>query len=221
MLAGRGANSGAALDQLCRIYWPPLYAYLRRDGKSPEDAQDLVQSFFARLLAREDFNTLSADKGRFRAFILTALRHHVIKQAEYDHALKRGGGKPAVPLDLADAEGLCGSDLGAESPEKAFARRWAQTALGRAYLRLREEQEVRGRGSLFTALAPHFEFATNEDYRGVAALTGMKWETVRVTAFRLRRRLGDLFKAEIAETLEPGADVEAEVRELLSTLSGN
>lgn len=221
LLAAGGTASEAALDQLCRTYWPPLYAFLRRDGKSPEDAKDLVQGFLARLLAREDLATVSADKGRFRTFLLTALRNHVIKQGEADRALKRGGGRPSIPLDLEDAEALCGADLSAESPEKAFARRWAQTVLGRAFQRLREEQEARGRGSFFAALAPHFEHATDEDYQRVAELTGMKWETVRVNAFRLRRRLGEIFKAEVAETLGPGADVDAEVRELLATLAGN
>jgi RNA polymerase sigma factor (sigma-70 family) len=220
LVAGGGA-SDAALDQLCRTYWPPLYAFLRRDGKSPADAQDLVQGFLARLLAREDLATVSADRGRFRTFLLTALRNHVIKQAAHEHALKRGGGRQMVPLDLENAETLCGADLSAESPEKAFARRWAQTVLARAYQRLREEQHARGRASLFEALATCFESATDEDYQRIAELAGMKWETVRVTAFRLRRRLGDLFKAEVAETLGPGADVEAEVRELLAALAGD
>ena len=221
VLTAGGVSSVAALDQLCRTYWPPLYAFLRRDGKSPADAQDLVQGFLARLLARDDLADVSADKGRFRTFLLTSLRNHVIKQAEHDRAAKRGGGHAPIPIDGENAEALCGADLSAESPEKAYARRWAQTVLGRAFTRLRDEQRARGRGSLFEALAPHFENATDEDYQQVAALTGMKWETVRVTAFRLRRRLGDLFKAEVAETLGPGADVEAEVRELLATLAGS
>ncbi len=221
VLAAGGTASGAALDQLCRAYWPPLYAFVRRDGKSPADAQDLVQGFLARLLARNDLAGVSADRGRFRTFLLAALRNHIIKQAEHDRAAKRGGVQQSISLDLEDAESLCGPDLSAESPEKAFARRWAQTVLGRAFQRLREEQEARGRGSLFDALAPCLTDATDEDYQQVAKLTGMKWETVRVTAFRLRRRLGDLFKAEVAETLGPGADVEAEVRELLAALAGN
>lgn len=220
MLAARATASDEALDRLCRVYWPPLYAFARRDGKSPADAQDLVQGFLARLLARDDLAQVSVDKGRFRTFLLTALRNHVIKQGEADRALKRGGGQPAIPLDLENAEALCGADLSAESPEKAYARRWAQTVLSHAYQRLRDEQHARGRGSLFEAVAPHFEHATDEDYQRVAELTGMKWETVRVTAFRLRRRLGELFKAEVVQTLGPDADIEAEVRELLATLAG-
>lgn len=221
MLVAGGGASDAALDQLCRIYRPPLIAYLRRSGKTPEDAEDLVQGFIARLLARDDLGGVSADKGRFRTFLLTSLRNHVIHQAQHDRAIKRGGGQVPVPIDGENADFICGEDLSAESPAKAFARCWAQTALSRAFQRLREEQQARGRGSLFEALAPHFEDPTDDAYRQVAEATGMKWETVRVAAFRLRRRLGDLFKAEVAETLGPGADVEAEVRELLATLAGD
>lgn len=221
MLATRGTASDEALERLCRIYWPPLYAFARRDGKSPADAQDLVQGFLARLLARDDLATVSADRGRFRTFLLTAFRHHIIKQAEHDRAAKRGGGQQSIPLGLDNAESLCGADLSAESPEKAFARRWAQTALAQAFQRLREEHHARGRGSLFEALATHFEHATDEDYRQIAERTGIKWETIRVTAFRLRRRLGDLFKAEVLQTLGPDVDPEAEVRGLLATLAEN
>lgn len=220
VLSAGGGASAAALEALCSMYWPPLYAFLRRDGKSPADAQDLVQSFVAKLLAREDLGGVHPEKGKFRTFLLVALRHHVISEGERAKAAKRGGGRAFVPLDLESAEVLCAPDLAAESPERAFARSWARTVLDRAFRVLREEQQARGRATLFEALAPCFEDASDDDYRRVGEATGMQWQTVRVTAFRLRRRLAELVKAEVRQTVGPEGDVEAEYRELLASLAG-
>ncbi len=221
VLDAGGGHCQEALDSLCRAYWPPLYAFLRRDGKSPADAQDLVQSFVAKLLDRDDLGRIAPEKGRFRSFLLVALRHHVISEGERARAAKRGGRHTFVPLDFENAEALCAPDLSCESPERAFARSWARTVLDRAFRALREEQQARGRATLFEALATCFEDASDDDYRRVAERVGMQWQTVRVTAFRLRRRLAELVRSEIRRTLGQDSDLDAEYRELLAALAGN
>src|ERR1051325_10367364 len=141
-------KNGQALEELCRAYWSPLYAFLRRQGHSPHDAQDLTQGFLARVIAREDINNVGPEKGRFRTFLLTALRNFTIKQALHDKALKRGGGQTALSINADEAERLCGPDLTAESPELAFDRRWCRTTLSLAIQRLRDEHRARGKQAL-------------------------------------------------------------------------
>lgn len=143
--AGRGGFAAApgALEELCRAYWPPLYSFLRRQGHSPHDAEALVQGFLARVLAREDLAEVGPEKGRFRTFLLTALRNFVIKQALRDKAIKRGGGQVAISINAEEAERLCGPDLTATSPEAAFDRRFAQAVVMRAFAALREEHRAR------------------------------------------------------------------------------
>lgn len=145
--AGNGAFPGspAALEELCRAYWSPLYSFLRRQGQSPHDAEDLVQGFLARVLAREDLAAVGPEKGRFRTFLLTSLRNFTIKQALRDKALKRGGGQITISINAEEAERLCGPDLTATSPEAAFDRRFAQAVVTRAFTALREEHRARGK----------------------------------------------------------------------------
>src|SRR5215212_4552422 len=173
--AGDGAApaNGAALEELCRAYWTPLYAYLRRQGHSPHDAQDLTQGFLARVIAREDIGNVGPEKGRFRTFLLTGLRNFTIKQALHDKALKRGGGRPTLSINSEEAERLCGPDLTAESPELAFDRRWCRTMLSLAIQRLRDEHRARGKQALFETLAPFLDGADPGEYETVAQLLGM------------------------------------------------
>jgi DNA-directed RNA polymerase specialized sigma24 family protein len=134
--AGASRIPSPQLEELCRAYWAPLYSFLRRQGHSPHDAEDLVQGFLARLLAREDLAEVGPEKGRFRTFLLTSLRNFVIKQAMRDKALKRGGGQVAIPITPEEAERLCGPDMSANSPEAAFDRRFAQAVVARAFAAL-------------------------------------------------------------------------------------
>jgi len=131
--AGVGAAQGDCLSwtTFCRAYWPPLYSFLRRQGHSPHDAEDLVQGFLARILAREDLAGVGPEKGRFRTFLLTSLRNFTIKQVLHDKALKRGGGHVAISINTEEAERVCGPDLTANSPEAAFDRRFAQAVVTR------------------------------------------------------------------------------------------
>ena len=208
-------TSQAALEELCKTYWQPLYAFLRRKGQAPPDAQDLVQGFLARIIAREDLGNVGPEKGRFRTFLLTALRNFTIKQALHDKALKRGGGQLVLSINVEQAERWCGPDLAAESPELAFDRRWCRTLLALAIQRLREEHQVRGKQALFEALAPFLDGANPGDYDEVACRLGMAAGTVAVTVHRLRSRLQELVRAEIARTVESPCQAEAELNHLM------
>lgn len=208
-------QSAHALNELCRIYWVPLYAYLRRHGHSPENAKDLIQGFLARVIAREDLGAVGPEKGRFRTFLLTGLRNFTIKQALHDKALKRGGPQARMSIDPETIERLCGPDLNAESPELAYDRRWWRTLLACAIQRLRDEQFARGRLSLFEALAPLLDGTDPGEYEAVASKLGLTAGTVGVTLHRLRSRLQELIRIEVAQTVASPTQVDEELRHLM------
>lgn len=219
--AGSVASVGNApeLEELCRAYWSPLYAFLRRQGHSPHDAEDLVQGFLARLLAREDLAEVGPEKGRFRTFLLSSLRNFVIKQALRDKALKRGGGQFAISINTELAERLCGPDLTATSPEAAFDRRFAQAIVTRAFAVLREEHRARGKAEFFATLAPFLDGAEPEGYEAAAAKLGVAPGTVAVTVHRLRGRLRELLRAEVRQLCSSAAEEEQEMKHLLEVWS--
>ena len=212
-------NAPAALEELCRAYWPPLYSFLRRRGQSPHDAEDLVQGFLARVLAREDLAEVGPEKGRFRTFLLTALRNFVIKQALRDKALKRGGGQVPIPINAEEAERLCGADLTATSPEAAFDRRFAQAVVTRAFAALREEHRARDKEEFFATLAPFLDGAEPEGYEAAAAKLAIAPGTVAVTVHRLRGRLRELLRAEVRQLCSSAAEEEQEMKYLLEVWS--
>ena len=219
--AGRGELPGgpAALEDLCRAYWPPLYSFLRRQGQSPHDAEDLVQGFLARVLAREDLAGVGPEKGRFRTFLLTSLRNFVIKQALRDKALKRGGGQVTISINADEAEQLCGPDLTATSPEAAFDRRFSQSVVTRAFAALREEHRARDKEKLFATLAPHLDGAERDGYEESAAQLGMTPGAVAVTVHRMRGRLRELLRAEVRQLCSSAAEEEQEMKHLLEVWS--
>jgi RNA polymerase sigma factor (sigma-70 family) len=218
--AGAAAAVGpAALEELCRAYWPPLYSFLRRQGHKPHDAEDLVQGFLARVLAREDLAGVGPEKGRFRTFLLVSLRNFVIKQALHEKALKRGAGRVAIPFDSDEAERLCGPDLTAASPESAFDRRFAQTVITRAFQTLREEHRARGKEALFVALAPLLDGPEPEGYEPAARQLNMSPGAVAVTVHRMRGRLRELFRTEVRQLCASAADEQQELRDLLEAWS--
>lgn len=219
--SGTSARSSAALEELCRVYWRPLYVFLRRQGNTAHDSQDLVQGFLQRLLERRDLATVSPEKGRFRTYLLTSLRNFMIKQAERQKAFKRGGGKVLIPLDAAEAERMSLPDLTAESPEAAYDRQWARTVLSRALARLRNEHVARNKEGLFEVLVPFLEGADPNDYDTAGQKLGMRSETIAVTVHRMRRRLQELLRAEVMPTVGNSADADAELRELLQALARN
>jgi RNA polymerase sigma-70 factor (ECF subfamily) len=204
------------LEALCRAYWPPLYAYVRRDGHSPEEAQDLVQAFIAHLLRRNDLATVSPEKGRFRSFLLTALKHFIVSTARAQNALKRGGGQEALSLQMDNAETLCGAEMADQlTPDKAFDRRWAQTLLARALEQLHREHGSPQQQRLFRALEPSLtEGGRVRNEAALAAELGVSTGALAAAASRLRQRYRALLEREVAETLANPTDLAEELRAL-------
>ena len=218
LAAGQRQSAAAdrALEELCRGYWFPLYAYVRRRGYSKEDAEDLTQAFFARFLEKNYLAGLDAERGRFRAFLLAALKHFLINDWKKSQRVKRGGGEKLLSLDWQSADTQFQVASAAEpSPDKAFDREWALALLGKVIARLQSECEAEGRGSQFAELKifltagkgamPHAEAAARLDLDEAA---------VRVLVHRLRKRYRELLRAEIANTLSDPAQVTEELRAL-------
>jgi len=223
VLAARGADeedSLRALEALCRAYWYPLYAFLRRQGRSPHDAQDLTQGFFARLLEKHYLDAADRDKGRFRSFLLMALKRFLAKEWERERAQKRGGGKAALSLDTEMAERRYQGE-GAEhlAPDRIYERRWALTLLDQALAALRQDYQALGREAEFDCLKDYLTAERGEiPYPEVAGRLGMTEGTARAAVHRMRSRFRALFRAEISRTVAAPEEVEDEVRYLKRAL---
>jgi RNA polymerase sigma-70 factor (ECF subfamily) len=213
----------AALEKLCQTYWYPLYLYVRRRGHSPQDAQDLTQAFFARLLERHWVGDADRDRGRFRTFLLTAMSRFLADEWDKARAQKRGGGVIHVPLQLDTAEGRYGCEPADDcTPEQCYERRWALTLLDAVLQRLRSEYERAGRAELFAGLnASLVGGRESQPYAELAAKLDMSESAVNVAVHRLRKRFRKLLRAEIAQTMAATDDVDEELRHLLAVLAGN
>ena len=225
VLAAAGADTThapAALERLCRTYWYPLYAYARRRGQSVEDAQDLTQAFFARLLERHWVADANRERGRFRTFLLTAMSRFMADEWDKVRAQKRGGGVGHVPLQLDDAETRYGCEpADHRTPEEYFERRWALTLLDTVLQRLRAEYESEGKGGLFAALSETLAGSReSQPYAELAAQLSLSEGAVKVAVHRLRKRYRHLLRAEIAQTAAQGEDVDEELRHLFAALGG-
>ena len=215
---GDNRDARAALESLCRVYRPPVLAYIRGRGYPAETAEDLAQTFFERFI--EDAYPAVADpaRGRFRAFLLTALKRFLINADAEANALKRGGAVriDALPDEQASAvEWLADSD----SPEREFERGWALAVLDSAMRKLRAEAEHAGKGELFTVLSEFLTERPDEaDYARAAAALNLRRNTLAVSVHRLRHRLRELVRAEVAETTIANADLEAELHDLRASL---
>ena len=222
--AGDEADSQAAsaLDQLCRTYWYPLYAYVRRQGRGPEESQDLTQEFFARLLARDYLQHLRHQEGKFRSFLLTFVKHFLADERARAGAQKRGGGKIFVSLDETSAEERYLSEpVNALSPDQIFERRWAQTVMERGLGRLREEYEAGGKAALFEQLKDIQPGEHGESsYAEIGARLGLAEGAVKSAVHRLRRRHREILREEIAQTVARPEEIDEEIRNLLTVLSG-
>ncbi len=215
-------QSADALEKLCRTYWYPLYAYVRRLGHSPPDAEDLTQEFFGRLLAKNYLEAADREKGRFRTFLLVALKRFLANEWDRARTQKRGGGQMPLPLDTALAEHKYESEavLPDVSADLIFERRWALTLLDQTMARLRAEFEQAGKSSEFARLKGFLTLDRNEaPYAQVAVEMGSTEGAVRVAVHRLRKRFRELFREEIAHTVARGEEIEEELRHLLSVLS--
>ncbi len=212
----------AALENLCRTYWYPLYAYVRRCGHSPPDAQDLTQEFFARLLERRWVERADRQKGKFRSFLLASLNHFLADEWDRARAQKRGGGAPLIPLQLDTAETRYGHEpADPVTPEQNFERRWALALLEEVLRRLAEEYRQDGRAELFAALNPCLVGdRAAQPYADLAVKLGVSEGTVKSAVHRLRQRYRQLLHEEIAHTVTGPGEVEEELRHLFSVLAG-
>ena len=219
---GKSAESRTALEALCGAYWFPLYAFIRRQGYAAEEARDLTQGYFARLIEHRDLEDVDPALGRFRSFLLASVKHFLSNERDRESAKKRAPDRPLVSLDAQDAEGRYrfepADDL---TPEALYERRWALTVLDRVSARLRDEWSEGERARRFDALRG---LLIGDDpgssYRSLGESLGMSEEAVKVSVHRLRRRFGDLLRAEIADTVREPGDVDDEIRYLFGVLRG-
>jgi RNA polymerase sigma factor (sigma-70 family) len=212
----------AALEQLCQTYWPPLYAYVRRAGYSREEAQDLTQEFFARLLAQNTVARADPARGRFRSFLLASFKHFLSSEWEKGRAWKRGGRAQTIPLEFDTAESRCAQPAASgDTPDRAYDRQWALALLDVVLGRLQREYSDAGRDDLFLGLKDTLAGGRAEiPYRDLGAQLGMSEGAVKVAAHRLRRRYRELLREEIANTVAGPEEVEEELRQLFAALSG-
>jgi len=223
LAAGRGSNprSADALASLCETYWYPVYAFVRRQGFDADEAADLTQEFFARVLGKNCFQDADPARGRFRAFLCVSVRHFLSNERDRGRALKRGGARPPISLEVENAEGRYQLEpRDGMNPEKLFDRRWAMVLLDRALDRLRADYTAAGKTDLFA----HLQDVLTGDpggvpYREIAKTTGMSEGAVKVAVHRLRRRFRQALVAEIAETVSDPDDIDAEIRYLLDAIS--
>ena len=214
--------SAEALEQLCRAYWPPIYAHLRMKGHDSHEAEDLAQEFFTRLLKGNVFATVSPEKGRFRTFMLAALKHFLINEWKRGNTLKRGGGVPVVDLDGLDpaVRDAC-EPHSSDNPELAFDRRWALTLLQKVRERMRREYEAAGQIGRHEALKGYLLDGTEPgSYADTAAGTGLAESAVKSAVYKIRQRFGELLRAEISRTVETEEEVDDELRHLIQALRG-
>lgn len=225
LLAGQSPSmeSAAALEKLCRTYWYPLYAFVRRQGYAPAEAQDLTQEFFSRFLENNSLATVDRSKGRFRSFLLASIKHLIANEWNRSQFQKRGGGTTVLSIDDFQAEERYDLEPADNlTPEKIFERRWAETLLDTVTLRLRAEFQTTGELPRFEALKV-FLLADDEpgSYAATAAGLGLTEGAVRTAIYRMRQRYGAIFRAEIAQTVTSLAEMEEEIRHLLGVLGAS
>ena len=223
LAAGRRHTPQAdqALEELCRAYWFPLYAYVRRHGHTKEDAEDLTQAFFARFLEKNYLEGLTAERGRFRAFLLASLKHFLANEWDRSQRQKRGGQIPHLSLDWQTADTQFQvADPAEPSPDQAFDREWAMAVLTRVIERLSAECEADGRGRQFAELKLFLTAGKGElSHTNAAQALGLSAGAVRVAVHRLRKRYRQLLREEIAQTLADPAQVDEEMRALFGAFS--
>lgn len=220
--ASQNSQSGqAALEQLCRSYWFPVYAFIRRRGSQPHDAEDLTQSFFAHLLAHEVLGKVVRQKGKFRTFLLAALSHFLTNEWEKSQTQKRGGKQQIFSLEQSQSEALYQrGPADNSSPERLFERQWALTLIDNTLITLRREYQAAGKGELFARIEAGLTVEVPLiRYTEWGAELGMTDGAVRVALHRLRRRFGAALRSEVSETVSKPEEVDEEIRSLLAAIA--
>ena len=211
----------AALEKLCQAYWFPLYAYVRRQGHSPEDSQDLTQAFFERFLERGYFARADQERGWFRTFLLTSLQHFLQEEWRRNQRQKRGGGATFATLSPGEAEQRYTAEPRHElSPDVLYDRRWAEAVLERVMARLANDYASTGRTTVYTRLQQFLWGRQAEvSYAAMGAELGLAESAVKVAVHRLRQRFRDLLREEVANTVQSADQIEAELRHLMAAFA--
>src|SRR6266404_3695998 len=221
--AGHSSVPGAqeALETLCRTYWYPLYVYVRRQGQSPHDAQDLTQEFFARLLKKKYLRLADPDRGKFRAFLLKSLKHFLVNEWEKARTRKRGAGQCAIPLDVNIAESRYAAEpVKALTLDQVYEKRWAVTLIEAVLAGLRESYAATGRLPVFENLKAFiWGHQTKLSYAEAAPQLGLTEGAVKVAVHRLRSRYRELLRAEVAKTVATPSEVDEELQHLIAVLT--
>jgi RNA polymerase sigma-70 factor (ECF subfamily) len=218
---GDSTEARAALGDLCAAYYAPVFAFIRRNAPDEETARDLTQEFFARLLARGGIGNADPQRGRFRSFLLGAVKHFLADMRDHDRRLKRGAGRPVESLDAqtGTSPGLQAPDPRAASPDREFDHKWALTMLDMALAALAQEYNDAGKSAQFEALKPWLTGDSEKMPQAEAARKlDMNGGAAKVAIHRLRRRLRDAIKNEISHTVKDSTDIDREMRELLEAL---
>ena len=215
------ADSRQALASLCQIYWHPVYAFVRRNGYDRDQSEDLTQGFFALLLEKHYLLDADRERGKFRSFLLTAVKHFLANQWDREHALKRGGGRAAVSIDLVEAERWYAPAAVVEAtPESLFERRWALSLLEHVTEKLRSEFSATGKADLFDSISVFLSVeSADARYDEVALQLGMSVGAMATAIYRMRCKYRALLRAQIAETVSTPEQTDDEIRFLLATLS--
>jgi RNA polymerase sigma-70 factor (ECF subfamily) len=212
-----------ALSELCRLYWRPIFLFLRRQGSNPDDAQDLTQGFFAHLIKSRAYAQADPEKGRFRSFLLGALKHFVAHERSHDRAQKRGGGMILGTLDTASIAEADARATGASywSPDHVYDREWAETLLRQALDRLAEECSLAGKEELFKQLNSHLSVSSEAaiPYDDLSVRLGRPVTTLRSDVARLRSRYRAILREEVSGTVANASEVDAELRHLCEVLT--
>jgi RNA polymerase sigma factor (sigma-70 family) len=209
-------EADSALANLCEAYWYPLYAFLRHQGRLPAEAEDLTQEFLTRLVHKHYLEGVTREGGKFRSFLLTALKRFLVNEREREHAQKRGGGQTLSSIDVAAEQRYQKELVDHATPEALFERQWAFTVMDRVLERLENEYTRAGKQALLDRLHGCLPGADGElSYVQAAVALGIKESSVRMAALRLRRRYGQLLREEIAQTVASPKEIEEEIRHLI------
>jgi RNA polymerase sigma factor (sigma-70 family) len=221
LAAGAAAPQAQAMEQLCQIYWVPLYTYLRHKGHQPPEAEDLVQAFFARLIDKTSLAAADPNRGRFRSFLIGSLQHFVANCRDHDRARKRGGHLRKFNLDFGAAEEAYHREPSTGlTPEKIFDRRWAIDLLNLVLSQLRREYVESGKIKLFERLSPCLAGGSQSvGYAQIAAELHISTDAVKMAVSRLRKRYREILRQTIADTVATPDDVEEELQHLFKALA--
>jgi RNA polymerase sigma-70 factor (ECF subfamily) len=220
---GDSSAAREALATLCETYWPPVYAFIRRKGHKPSDAEDLTQAYFTRFLDKGYLHDFRPEVGRFRTFLRASVSHFLANEWDRERALKRGGGRPPLSLDeMEEVEGHLRLPADPVTPEVIFEQEWAASVLRRCLERLRDEQDGKGGAERFDRLKA---FLVGEGdasgYAETARQLGLSESSVRVAVHRLRKRFCAVLREEVARTVASPAEIDGEIRWLLSAVRGS